>query len=319
MTMRFLVVGAGAIGGYFGGRLLEAGRDVTFLVRPRRAAQLASTGLALRSRFGDVVLPAPPHLLADALREPFDVVLLSCKAYDLAGAMEAFAPAVGPDTAILPLLNGMRHLDTLDARFGPNRVLGGECLISSALDPDGGVVHLNNNHTLLFGERDGTRSVRAEAIAAAFAGATFDGRLSEAILQEMWEKWVFIATGAGITCLLRAAVGDIVAAGAAELAAALLGECAAVAARQGFPPRQDFLDRTRGTFTTPGSPLTASMLRDIERGAPIEADHILGDLLRRGGAVAAADRHSLLRIAVAHVQAYEARRAREQAAQAPAA
>ncbi len=313
--MRFLIVGAGAIGGYFGGRLLEAGRDVTFLVRPRRAVELAKTGLAIRSRFGDAALLAPPHLSAGTLTEPFDVILLSCKAYDLEGAMDSCASAVGPHSAILPLLNGMRHLDALDARFGPDRVLGGECVISTTLDPDGRVIHLNDAHTLLFGERDRARSNRTDAIAAAFAGAKFDGRRSEAILQEMWEKWVFIAACAGINCLMRAAVGDIVAAGAAELAGALLDECATVAARQGFPPRQDFLDRTHRMFTRPGSPMTASMLRDIERGAPIEADHILGDLLRRGGEETAADRHSLLRIAYAHLKAYEARRAREQAAQ----
>jgi len=306
--MRFLIVGAGAIGGYFGGRLLEAGRDVTFLVRPRRAAELASAGLILRSRFGDVTLPAPPHLQADGLHDPVDVVLLSCKAYDLAGAIDSFAPAVGPDTAILPLLNGMRHLDALDTRFGAGRVMGGECLISTTLDADGRVMHLNDVHALVFGERGGARSARAEAIAAAFTGARFDGRLSEAILQEMWEKWVFIATAAGITCLMRATVGDIVAGGGADLAVALLDECIAVAGAHGFPPRAEFRERTRRMFTAPGSPLTASMLRDIERGAPIEADHILGDLLSRANAQAA----PLLRTTYAHAKAYQARRARQE-------
>jgi 2-dehydropantoate 2-reductase len=141
--MRVLVVGAGAIGGYFGGRLLQAGRDVTFLVRPRRAAQLAQTGPVIRSMLGDVDLPAPPTVTADTLREPFDIVLLSCKAYDLDDAMTSFAPAVGPETAILPLLNGMRHPDALEARFGGDHVLGGQCLISAALDPDGRILHLN--------------------------------------------------------------------------------------------------------------------------------------------------------------------------------
>jgi 2-dehydropantoate 2-reductase len=318
MIMRFLVVGAGAIGGYFGGRLLEAGRDVTFLVRPRRAAQLAGVGLTIRSRFGDAAPPAPPRLLAHELRAPFDVVMLSCKAYDLEGAMDSFAPAVGPTTAILPLLNGMRHLDALDARFGHGRVLGGWCAISAALDAEGRVVHFNDTHTLRFGERDGARSPRAEAIAAAFAGAKFDGALSETILLEMWEKWAFIAAAAGITCLMRAAIGDIVAAGAADLATALLDECAAIAARQGFPPRPEALEWNRRVLTTPGSPLVASMLRDVERGAPTEAEHILGDLLRRAGP-ADGDRAPLLRIACAHLRAYEARRAREQAAGAQAA
>jgi 2-dehydropantoate 2-reductase len=310
--MRFLIVGAGAIGGYFGGRLLEAGTDVTFLVRPRRAAQLARTGLVIQSAFGNATLPAPAWVLAEKLREPFDVVLLSCKAYDLEGAMDAFTPAVGPDTAILPLLNGMGHLELLDGRFGPKHVLGGECVISATLDANGAVVHLNDIHTLVFGERSGARSARAQGIADAFSRARFDGRLSETILQEMWEKWVFIAAGAGITCLMRAAVGDIVTAGGAEFASALLAECAAIAARQGFPPREGFLDRNRRIFTIAGSSLKASMLRDIEHDAPIEADHILGDLLRRAGQGDSAP-PLLLRIALAHLKAYEARRAREAA------
>jgi len=307
--MRILVVGAGSIGGYFGGRLLEAGRDVTFLVRSRRAGELARTGLVIRSPVGDVNLPAPPSVAAERLSEPFDLVLLSCKAYDLAAAISSFAPAVGPDTAILPLLNGMRHLDLLEARFGAEHVLGGQCLISAALDPEGRILHLNETHLLSFGERDGARSRRVEAIAAELTGARFEARLSQRILPEMWEKWVFIATGAGLTCLLRASIGDIVTAGAADLATALLEECAAIAARQGFAPSEAAMQRSRAMFTAPGSALTASMLRDIERGAPIEAEHVVGDLLRRGGKDN--DAGSLLRTAYLHLKAYEVRRVRE--------
>jgi 2-dehydropantoate 2-reductase len=312
--MKILVVGAGAIGGYFGGRLLAAQRDVTFLVRERRAAQLAKTGLVIKSKLGDVALPSPPTVSAEALpgspKAPYDLVLLSCKAYDLDGAIASFAPAVGADTAILPLLNGMRHLDMLEARFGADRVLGGQCLISTALDREGRVLHLSEAHLLSFGERDGSRSARAEGIASDLSTARFEARLSEAILQEMWEKWVFIATGAGITCLMRAAIGDIVAAGATDLATTLLDECAAIATRQGFAPSSSSLQRSRAMLTAPGSAITASMLRDIERPAPIEADHIIGDLLGRAGTEPASP---LLRIAYMHLKAYEARLAREAA------
>jgi 2-dehydropantoate 2-reductase len=200
--------------------------------------------------------------------------------------------------------------------LGTGRVLGGQCLISTVLDADGRIVHLNDTHALTFGEQDGSGSARVEAIVAELSVGRFDTRLSDAILQEIWEKWVFIATGAGITCLMRAAIGDIVAAGASDLATALFDECAAIAAAQGFAPRLAFLDRMRPMFTVPGSSLTASMLRDIERGAPIEADHILGDLLRRG---AAGNDRSLLCIAYAHTKAYEARRTRELANGAKAA
>ena len=307
--MRILVVGAGAIGGYFGGRLLAAGRDVTFLVRTRRAAQLAKTGLVIRSPFGDANVPSPPTVTADAIHTPFDLILLSCKAYDLESAADSFAPAVGTNTAILPLLNGMAHIDFLANRFGAAAVLGGQCQISTTLDAEGRVLHLNDLHLLSFGELDGSKTPRAEKIAAILANAGFDSRLSTAILLEMWEKWLLIAAVAGITCLMRAPVGDIVAAHATHLTTNFLDECTAVAGTYGFLPRPAFIERIRTMITTPGSTFAASMLRDIERNAPIEADHIVGDLIRRGEAKQC--NIALLRIAYAHLKAYEARRARE--------
>ena len=310
--MRILVVGVGAIGGYFGGRLLQAGRDVTFLVRPRRAAQLAKTGLVIRSPLGDADLPNPATVAAEELRDRFDLILLSCKAYDLASAADSFAPAVGANTAIVPFLNGMAHMDFLAARFGSGATLGGQCVISTTLDAEGRILHLNDTHLVSFGERDGSRSTRAEAIAATMTGARFNSRLSTAILQEMWEKWVFIATTAGITCLMRATVGDIVTAQGVGLTTSLLDECSAIAAAQGFAPSEPILARSRTMLTAPGSTFAASMLRDIERGAATEADHIVGDLLRRGGDGEDRD-YPLLQIAYTHLKACEARRQRENA------
>ncbi|HEX4411172.1 MAG TPA: 2-dehydropantoate 2-reductase [Xanthobacteraceae bacterium] len=309
--MRILVVGAGAIGGYFGGRLLAAERDVTFLVRARRAEQLKKTGLIIKSPKGDLALPNPPTVMADNLKEPYDLILLSCKAYDLAAAMDSFAPAVGPNTAILPILNGIGHIETLSARFGKGAVLGGQCVISATLDAEGRIVHLAPMDFLSFGEQDGTKSPRIEAIAAVMAGANFEPHLSTKILQEMWEKWTFIATGAGITCLMRASFGDIIAAGAVDLTLRMFDECCAIAAANSFPPSEAANARSKGMFTAAGSRITASMLRDIERRAPIEADHVVGDLIRRGKG--GPQDFPLLRIAYAHLKAYEARRAREAA------
>jgi len=308
--MRILVIGAGAVGGYFGARLAEAGRDVTFLVRPRRAAQLRQA-LVVKSPAGDLRLDAPRLVTADQLSAPYDLILLSCKAYDLEDAIASFAAAVGPDTSILPLLNGMAHIDALNARFGAARVLGGQCVISATLDDAGHILHLNDMHSMSFGEQGGGRSDRLARVAAALSGAKFTAEPSEAIVLEMWEKWVFIATAAGMTCLMRAAIGDIVAAGAGAgaLPLALLDDCAGIAANHGFTPRAAALDRFRAILSAPQSPIMASMLRDIERGARIEADHIVGDLLRRGGDDL--DPHSLLRIAYLHLKAYEARRQRE--------
>ena len=150
--MRFLVLGAGAVGGYFGGRLAEAGRDVTFLVRPPRAAVLAEHGLKVESQLGDFQVPVKT-VTADRVGGPYDVVLLTAKHYDLDAAIEAIRPGVGPDTAVLPLLNGLVHLDKLEAAFGPERVLGGVAYVGAVLQPDGSIRHVNRLSGIAQGER----------------------------------------------------------------------------------------------------------------------------------------------------------------------
>lgn len=311
MNLRILVIGAGALGGYFGARLIAAGRDVTFLVRPKRAEYLAKSGFSVKSVFGDLHLSSPPTVTADKLAKPFDLILLSCKAYDLDGAIESFAPAVGDHTVIIPLLNGMRHLDVLNARFGERNVYGGQCAISATLSTEGHIEHLVELHTLSFGEQNGSVSEHRAAIIKALSDANFVAQPSDSILHEMWEKWVFIATVAGATCLLRASIGDTVTAGASDVVMKLLDECIGIAAKEGYEPREPYIERMRSLFTMPGSPLMASMLRDIERGAPTEGDHILGNLLERSGPNVTPP---LLRAAYAHVKSYEARRVRDAAA-----
>ena len=244
--MRVLVVGAGAIGGYFGGRMLEAGRDVTFLVRPRRAAELASAGLVIKSPNGDVTLKNPPTVQADKLTEKFDVVLLSCKAFDLDDAITSFAPAVGPQTSIIPLLNGMLHLDVLDKKFGRERVLGGLCAIAATLNEAREVVQLAPMQSLNFGERDGKLSDRVRAIAEIMASGKIGSVASENIVQEMWEKWVFLASLAASTCLMRTSVGNILAvSGGKDFILGMLDECSAVAGAEGHAPSGPFFQRTK--------------------------------------------------------------------------
>jgi 2-dehydropantoate 2-reductase len=305
--MRILVVGAGAIGGYFGGRMLAAGSDVTFLVRPRRAAELADAGLVIKSPNGDVTLKNPPTVQADKITEKFDMVLLSCKAFDLGDAIKSFAPAVGPRTAIVPLLNGMLHLDVLDKKFGREHVLGGLCAIAVTLNDKREVVHLAPMQSLNFGERDGKMSERIRAIAEVMAAGKFGSVASEHIIQEMWEKWVFLASLAASTCLMRSSVGNILAApGGKDFLLGMLDESSAVATAEGHAPRAPFLERTRGMFTAEGSQMTASMFRDIKGGAPVEADHVIGDLIARGDAAKVPV--PKLRTAYTHLKAYEKQR-----------
>ena len=307
--MRILIVGAGALGGYYGARLMAAGRDVTFLVRAQRARQLAETGLQLTSPFGDLSLPGIKTVVAEELRESFDLIILSCKAHDLAGAVEAFAPAVGEGSAILPLLNGMAHMDALDMRFGREHVLGGSTPISAARDAEGRIQHLNQLTLLQFGDRDEPDGARIKEIGEALTVHGLGTSLEPVIMQDMWQKWVSINTSAGMTCLMRASIGDIVAAGGTPLVLQLMREAASVAAREGFTPTEEYLGTVVAKFTQAGSPFTASMLRDIEAGRPIEAFQIVGDMLQRG------QKHGLdtplLAVVYAHLRCYEERRVRE--------
>src|SRR5665647_861814 len=139
--MKVLILGAGAVGGYFGGRLVQAGADVTFLVRPQRAQKLAAAGLVIRSPLGDAEMQVRT-VLQEVVRPDYDLVLLSCKAYDLEASIAAIGGAIGPNTLILPLLNGMAQLDRLEQAYGAARVLGGTCYIASTLDAEGAIRHL---------------------------------------------------------------------------------------------------------------------------------------------------------------------------------
>lgn len=307
--MRVMCLGAGAIGGYFGGRLVEGGQPVEFIVRERRKSQLLSDGLVIRSKFGDVSAPVRA-LTAEEIDGFADIILLTCKAYDLETAIETIRPAVGPDTAILPLLNGIAHIETLNAVFGPARVLGGLAKIAATLNADGHIVHLNDWRFITFGEQDGTLTDRVNTLKAAFDRTSVVATLTTIVLQEMWNKVVHLSTVAGMTTLMRASVGEIARTPHGKaLAVDFLESNAEIARREGFPPTEDFLEEYRSLFRNEASDYTASMLRDIERRGPVEADHIIGFMLKK------AEQHGmdaqLYRIMLTHLKAYEQRRAAE--------
>lgn len=307
--MRILVLGAGGTGGYFGGRLAEIGADVTFLVRPPRATKLASTGLIIRSPTGNAKL-AVKTVTADRLAgKAWDMVIVSCKAYDLPESIAAIGPAVAGGATVLPILNGLAHYDALDAAFGRERVVGGLCHIFSTLGPEGEILVMGKIHRLTFGERDGGTSMRTQSLADLCAKANFDTVHTPELMQEAWEKYVLLATLAGMTCLMRADIGTIMATQAGDfIAREMFRECAVTAQAAGYEPRPQARDLALGLVTDPKSRQTASMLRDLESGGRTEGEHILGDMVRR--AQAAELPTPLLRVAHAHVQAYEMRRAK---------
>jgi 2-dehydropantoate 2-reductase len=305
--MRLLVVGAGATGGYFGGRLAEAGRDVTFLVRAARAARLREDGLRIASPHGDVTL-RPQVVTADDIGGPYDAVLLGVKAYSLDAAIEDFAPAIGPETMIVPMLNGMRHIDVLEERFGKKAVVGGVCKVATTIDPESRIVQLAKFQELSYGERDGSVSPRMEELDAFMQGVGFVARLSRAIGYEMWEKWTLLATLGGITCSMRGNIGEVVAApGGVAFIEGFLDEVVSVVSAVGEAPKPAFVAGTRTALTTPGSNQAPSMYRDLQQGGPIEADQIVGDLLARGAKAGIVT--PLLAAAYTHMSIYQSRRA----------
>jgi 2-dehydropantoate 2-reductase len=315
--MKILVLGAGGIGGYFGGRLAQAGADVTFLVRPKRRDQIARDGLVVKSPLGDFTVK-PQTVLAEAVRPDYDVVLFTCKAYDLDSAMDAVAPAMqGGRAALVPMLNGMAHFERLDSRFGAAQVMGGTCHINAMLKPDGTVFHADALQRLLFGERgsvsptatapQGGGSPRAEAFAAELARSKIDWKLSDDIEQDLWEKVVFLSALAANTCLHRGNVKEIMSApGGRESMERTLAANVALATAEGHAPRAQQLEAARKRLTDPEGLWSASMLRDLEGGGPVEADHVVGWMLER------LRRHGLddtvMSLAYTHLKTYEARR-----------
>jgi 2-dehydropantoate 2-reductase len=306
-AMRILCLGAGAIGGFFGARLIEGGADVTFLVRPNRQKALAECGLRLESPFGN--FNAPVKTMTEPVQgEAFDYIVLTCKAYDLPSAMAAIAPAVGPNTAIVPLLNGIAHIDLLNEKFGRDRVLGGVAKIAVTLTPEGVIKHLNDWRYITFGEQSGGLSERVLALKAVFDKSTAVAGAVDNIMQIMWEKIVHLSTVAGMTCLMRANLGEIARTrDGIELMLGFLARNAEIAAQTGYPPSTAFMTEYRQLFSDKTSPYTASMLRDIEKRGPIEADHIIGFMLDK--AVALQIDPSLHRVVYAHLKSYEERRA----------
>ena len=281
--MRILVVGAGAVGGYFGGRLVQAGRDVTFLVRAKRAEQIQAQGLQIVSPMHGDLTARPKATTAAQIVSPYDIIFLSVKSYSLAAAIDDFAPAIGPRTVIVPVLNGMHHMDVLAARFGAEAVLGGVCFVATEVDAQGRIIQLADIQSLTYGELDGKKTSRIEAVHDAFRGAGFDTAISEDILRDMWHKWVWLATVGAATCLLDGNIGEIAAvAGGADSTLTIFRECAAISGACGYPLAETFLAEKSPQLTAPGSSLTSSMYRDLKDQASVEVDSILGDLIERG-------------------------------------
>lgn len=306
--MRLLIVGAGSTGGYLGGRLMEVGRNVTFLVRPARATQLREQGLRITSPHGNAVLHPKIVTTAD-LKTTYDAVLLTVKGFQVQTALDDMAPAVGPLTMIMSVLNGMLHMDALAARFSPDNLVGCALKVATILEDDGGIVQLNPLQDLAYGELDGSTTDRITALDQFMRAAPIGARLSPVIRREMWEKWILLAALGAATCLMRGTVGEIEARqGGPDFTLRLLDEIIAIASTVGEAPSDGFTQAAKQQLTARGSPLASSMFRDVQRGRDVEVEEILGDLVRRG--TEAGLKAPLLSAATVHLRVYRSKLAK---------
>ncbi|HEY9280595.1 MAG TPA: 2-dehydropantoate 2-reductase [Eoetvoesiella sp.] len=304
--MKILILGAGGIGGLFGGRLAEAGADVTFVVREKRKAQLVEQGLRIESPFGDATLHVNAKLQSE-LEPGYDLVLLTCKAYDLPLAIETIRPAMSPTTAVLPLLNGLAHIELLNKEFGAHNVIPGSARIQLTLTADGIVKQLNDWQTITFGEQDGSSSARVTAFKALFDKTSIEAKVSTNIMRELWMKIVHLSTVAGMTCLMRANLGEIIRTPEGSvLLKSFLQANADIAAHAGYQPDDIFMRNYHDLFSQRDSLYEASMARDLEKGGLIESEQILGFMLKKCREAGLSD--TLHVAAYTHVKAYEERR-----------
>ncbi|WP_051317040.1 ketopantoate reductase family protein [Ectobacillus panaciterrae] len=279
--MKFLVVGAGAVGGYFGARLAEKGEDVTFLVRAGRQEQLRAKGLVVKSVNGDTTI-RPKTILSNE-NGLFDVILIGTKAYHFEQAIQDIKPFVHSETVIIPMLNGMKHVEHLREVFPEQCVIGGLCFIESTLSENGEVIQTSPFHKFMFGEWDGEKIGRIQAIEQAFTDTNAMISVSSRILQEMWHKYLFIATFSGVTTLFGQPIGPILELPlGSKLVQELLREIASIMRAEGAPIADNIEEKQFASIGAMAYEMKSSMQRDMEKGLFVEGDHLQGYLLELG-------------------------------------
>lgn len=302
--MKILILGAGGIGGYFGAQLMRAGADITFLLRSARKALLEREGLRVETPGGHFTVQ-PKIVTAETVKPGYDLIVLAPKAYDLDDALDSLTGA-SASGVLLPFLNGLDHFETLDQKFGKERVMGGVAHIAAMITAQGAVRQMSDMHRLTAGARHPSQQALADSFIGQCGQAAFDSVLSDDIEQVLWDKWVFLASLAGMTALCRASVGDIVATPYGEQTSVeMYQECCAVAERSGHAIGSKASQSALAALTAQGSGFTASMLRDLLAGQRTEHDHILGALVRRGQQLGC--QTPLLRLAHTGLQAQAAK------------
>ena len=279
--MKILILGAGGVGGYFGARLIQAGADVTYLLRDKRHAKIQAEGLVIETS-KDTFTVQPKAITRDQLKPEYDLIVLAPKSFDFEDALASLEGASAKGV-FLPFLNGLDHIQQLDAKFGKDRVMGGVAQIAATISSTGAVKQLTDLHMLTVGHRSAAHEQIARDFYALCENAGFDRLYSENIEQSLWDKWVFLASLAGMTTLCRGHVGKISAAPwGIESTTSFYAESCAIAAANGFPTKDTAQKRSLDMLTNVKSSFAASMLRDLTQGNMTEHEHILGQMIQRG-------------------------------------
>jgi 2-dehydropantoate 2-reductase len=281
--MRIAVMGTGAVGGYFGGRLAAAGEDVTFIARGAHLEALRQRGLAIHSALGDAAI-APCQASDDAAAIGLvDLVIFTVKLYDTEAAAEAIRPLIGPETGVVTFQNGITGSEVLARRLGAEHVLGGVAKIAAVIAEPGVIRHTGTMAELMFGELDGTSSARVATLGAALEAAGVQHTASADIRREIWDKMVFLSTFAGLTSLIRLPIGPI--RSDPETRGLLrdgLAEALAVAHAAGAGLPEDLVDQILERIDRLPYEMKSSMLQDLEGGRRLELAWLSGTLARMG-------------------------------------
>jgi len=282
-AMRIVIMGAGALGGYFGVRLAAAGNDVAFVARGAHLAAIQRQGLRVTSARGDVHLRDVVATQDPGTLGPADMVLIGVKLWDLEAAAQAVKPLVRPGTAVVAFQNGVSKDDTLVRALGPEAVIGGVAQIGVVIAEPGVIAHTGTMAKLIFGERDNARSLRVEAFQAACAAAGIDAEIAPDIRLATWEKFVFLVGMSAVTASMRSRVGPIRAnAQARAFLADLMREAVAVGQAQGVNLPDDYVDRRMGFIDQLPAEMTASMQGDLARGNRLEVPWLSGAVVEMG-------------------------------------
>ncbi|NUO50394.1 MAG: 2-dehydropantoate 2-reductase [Polyangiaceae bacterium] len=281
--MRIAIVGSGGVGGYFGGRLAQAGESVIFVARGAHLAAIRDEGLRVESIAGDFVI-RPAEAIEVAEGRVVDVVLVAVKAWQVAEIAALLGPFLGEETFVVPLENGVEAADRLEAAVGRGRVVGGLCKILSWVAAPGVIRHAGVTPQVAIGERDGSRSARVERLAQAFARAQgVSVSVPDDIEAAVWEKFLFIAPTSGVGAVARVPIGawrDV--AGTREMLESAMREIEEVARARGVRLAEDAVARTLAYVDSLPSEAMTSMQRDILEGRPSELEDQIGAIVRLG-------------------------------------